>query len=153
MNESINEFIGIVVSLVLVVILLSTAIGIGNAGRGLSAQVNVATETRETLKEYRKYNAYDNKEVSGATAISLILELQGGDTGVEVSPALAPGGSTQYVGRLSSSRIFEPLNDELDNKFKPENLQMNILPTGKYMATLVYTANDTVGVVKFTKIP
>ena len=150
MEGSVATMIEIVVAILLVCVILVAVINMSAVGGQVIEQVNNAAETREVLKEYRKFNAYDTTVVKGSDVISLILQTMGSEElGVRVSGAAAAGNGN-YNMRLVAG-LPQLTNDLTHSKYEVGNLQANIGPLGKYHADLVFDNNSVVRVVSFEK--
>lgn len=149
MEGSVSTMIEIVVAILLVCIILMAVINMSSVGGQVIEQVNNAAETREVLKEYRKYNAYDGTVVRGSDVIALILKTMGSEEmGVRVSGAAA--GNGDYNMRLVSG-LPQSTGDLTAAKYEVGNLQLNIGPLIKYHADLEVDSNSVVRVISFER--
>jgi hypothetical protein len=152
-ESSISEMIGIAVAILLVCIILVAVINMSEVGGQVVDQVNNVTETREILKDYRTYNAYDNTTVKGSEVIALILRTMGNpDIGVQVAGANLASGNGNYNLRLdAATNLPDPLWDAdlTAARYSVEQLQPNIDPLKDYAATLVTDAHGIVRIVSF----
>lgn len=149
MESSVSNLLEIVVAILLVCVILSAVINMSSVGGQVIEQVNNATETREILKEYRKYNAYDGTVVKGADVIALILKTMGSEEmGVRVSGA--DYGNGDYNMRLVSG-LPQPTGDLTAAKYEVGNLQANLGPLNKYHADLVADSNSVIRIISFER--
>lgn len=149
MEGSVATMIEIVVAILLVCVILVAVINMSAVGGQVIEQVNNATETREVLKEFRKFNAYDGTVVKGSDVIALILKTMGSEElGVKVAGAAS--GNGDYNLRLVSG-LPQSTNDLTNSKYEVGNLQSSIGPLHKYHADLVVDNNSVVRVVSFER--
>ena len=120
---------------------LITASVLASTGRQVGSQINAETIAIETLKEYRKYNNFYNKEVYTVDIINLIIETKGE---IEIYVDVVDGPITNFSYKWGD--IGLPSNHEC---YYEENIEKKLKDNKIYNSKIIKDANGTVKKIEF----
>ena len=142
MPDEISRGVSILIDVIIAGIILGLAVGLWSIVSLYNRNQSEVYASQKTIKEYREFNKYKDKELQSQDVISVILEYRDtlefwvdSEEGDGVSWALK-------MGQYYSTPITDYSQENLSEKFKPED---------KYFCRLVRSTNGEVLGMKFYK--